>query len=63
MKHSKTRDDSRQRTLTGHLNRYTDAVIACVGDAESILIFGPGEQRANYKNALRERTSATHRIC
>jgi hypothetical protein len=44
-------DDSRQRTLTGHLNIFYDAVIASVRDAESILIFGPGEA----KDELRER--------
>ncbi len=32
-------DNSRQRAFTGHLNLYYDAVIACIGDAESILTF------------------------
>ena len=45
-------DDSRQRTLAGHLNRYYDAVIACIGDAESILIFGPGEAKGELKERL-----------
>ena len=45
-------DDSRQRTLTGHLNLYYDAVIACIGDAESILIFGPGEAKGELKKRL-----------
>ena len=44
-------DDSRQKALTGHLNIYYDAVIASIRDAESILIFGPGEA----KDALKER--------
>jgi hypothetical protein len=44
-------DDSRQRTFTEHLNIYYDAIIACIHDAESILIFGPGEA----KNELKER--------
>ena len=35
--------DSQQKTFTGHLNIYYDAVIASIRDAESILIFGPGE--------------------
>ena len=53
-------DDSRQRRLTGHLNIYYDAVIACIRDAQSILIFGPGEakgelQRRLKKNNLDER--------
>jgi len=45
-------DDSRQRALTGHLNIYYDAVIACIGDAESILIFGPGEAKGELKKRL-----------
>ncbi|MDH3557190.1 MAG: hypothetical protein OES18_15200 [Deltaproteobacteria bacterium] len=45
-------DGSRQRTFTGHLNIYYDAVIACIGDAESILIFGPGEAKDELKKSL-----------
>ena len=45
-------DDSRQKTYTGHLNLYYDAVIACIGDAESILIFGPGEAKGELKKRL-----------
>ena len=45
-------DDSRQRSRTGHLNLYYDAVIACIGDAESILIFGPGEAKGELKKRL-----------
>jgi hypothetical protein len=45
-------DDSRQNTCTGHLNIYYDAVIACIRDAESILIFGPGEAKDELKNRL-----------
>ena len=44
--------DSRQRTLTGHLNRYYDAVIASIREAESILIFGPGEAKGELKARL-----------
>ena len=44
--------DSRQRTFTGHLNIYYDAVIACIRDAESILIFGPGEAKHELKERL-----------
>jgi hypothetical protein len=46
-------DDSRQRKLTGHLKIYYDAVIACVRDAESILIFGPGEAKGELKKRLK----------
>ena len=45
-------DDIRQRVLTGHLNLYYDAVIACIGDAEAILIFGPGEAKGELKKRL-----------
>ncbi len=44
--------DSRQKTFTGHLNIYYEAVIACLRDAESILIFGPGEAKGELKKRL-----------
>ena len=54
-------DDSRQRTFTGHLNIYYDAVIACIGGAESILLFGPGEAKGELAKRL-ERISLGGRI-
>jgi hypothetical protein len=45
-------DDSRQRALTGHLDIYYDSVIASIRDAESILIFGPGEAKGELKKRL-----------
>ena len=45
-------DDSRQREFTGHLNIYYDAVIACIRDTETILIFGPGEAKGELKKRL-----------
>ena len=45
-------EDSRQRAFTGHLNIYYDAVIACIREAESILIFGPGEAKGELKVRL-----------
>lgn len=47
-------DGSRQRTFTAHLNIYYEAVIACLRDAESILIFGPGEAKGELKKRLEE---------
>lgn len=38
-------DDSRQRARTGHLNSYYDSIIASIRNAESILVFGPGEAK------------------
>ena len=46
-------DDSRERKLTTSLTRYYRAVIASVGDAESILIFGPGEAKGELAKRLR----------
>jgi hypothetical protein len=46
--------NSRQRTLTTHLNIYYDAVIASIRDAEAILIFGPGEAKGELEKRLRK---------
>jgi hypothetical protein len=59
--HQVPADDSRQRTFTGHLNLYYDAVIGCIRDAESILIFGPGEAKGELKTCL-ERNNLGGRI-
>lgn len=45
-------DDSRQRSLTAHLNSYYDGIIATIRDAEGILIFGPGEAKGELKKRL-----------
>jgi hypothetical protein len=54
-------DDSREREFTGHLNIYYDAVIACIRNAESILIFGPGEAKGELKKRI-ERNNLGGRI-
>jgi stalled ribosome rescue protein Dom34 len=46
-------DDRRQRKLTGQLNIYYDAVIACIRDAESILILGPGEAKGELQKRIK----------
>jgi hypothetical protein len=45
-------DDIRQRVLTSQLNLYYDAVIAAIGTAEAILIFGPGEAKGELQRRL-----------
>ena len=45
-------DDCRQRAFEGHLNIYYDAVIAAIRGAEAILIFGPGQAKAELKKRL-----------
>jgi hypothetical protein len=50
--------DSRQRRLTEHLNIYYNAVIACIRDAEAILIFGPGDAKDELKKRLKRNNLA-----
>lgn len=45
-------DDQRDRQFTGHLNNYYDEVISHIRDAESILIFGPGEAKSELEKRL-----------
>jgi hypothetical protein len=45
--------DNRQKAFTGHLNVYYDAVIACIRNAEAILIFGPGEAKGELQKRLK----------
>ena len=54
-------DSSRQRTFAGLLNLYYDAVIASIRDAESIMIFGPGDAKGELKTRL-ERSDLGGRI-
>jgi hypothetical protein len=45
-------ENQRDRQFTGHLNRYYDKVISHLRDAESILIFGPGEAKGELEKRL-----------
>lgn len=45
-------DDQRDRQFTAHLNRYYDDVISHIRDAESILLFGPGEAKLELEKRL-----------
>jgi stalled ribosome rescue protein Dom34 len=45
-------DDRQQRAFTGHLKTYYSEVISWIRDAESILIFGPGESKGELKKHL-----------
>jgi hypothetical protein len=62
MNHSKSRQmtAARKSLRAGHLNIYYDAVTACIRDAESILIFGPGEAKGELQKRI-EKTQWTHR--
>ena len=45
-------EDVRDRQFNNHLNIYYDDVIAFIGDAKSILIFGPGEAKGELKKRM-----------
>jgi hypothetical protein len=51
-------DDSRQKALTGELSIYYDAVIAALRNAESFIIFGPGEAKKELKARLEKQKLA-----
>jgi len=54
-------DGSQEARLRGALNIYYDAVIACIRDAGSILIFGPGEAKGELKKQI-EKSNLKGRI-
>ena len=45
-------DDVQDRKFAQHLNTYYDEVIACVHEAKSLLIFGPGEAKGEFRKRL-----------
>jgi hypothetical protein len=45
-------EDNQERRFASHLIRYYDKVISRIRDAESILIFGPGEAKGELKKRL-----------
>ena len=52
-------DDSRQRALTGDLNRYYDAVISALPRDGILLLMGPGEAKSEFHKRLVEKMPAT----
>jgi hypothetical protein len=55
-------DDRRQSAFTEHLNIYYDAVIDCIRDADSILIFGAGEAKDELRKHFRKDKHLNDRI-
>ena len=45
-------DDVRDRKFAQHLNTFYDEVIACIHQADSLLIFGPGEAKGELARRL-----------
>jgi stalled ribosome rescue protein Dom34 len=54
-------EDTRDRRFTNHLNQFFQEVITRIRDAESILIFGPGEAKGELAKRL-ESENLTGRI-
>lgn len=50
--HDDAAEDIRDRRYNDHLNRYYDEVISSLHDADSILIFGPGEAKGEFQKRL-----------
>jgi len=50
--HAVQSDGRQQRAFTKHLDTYYNEVVSCIRDAESILIFGPGESKGELKKHL-----------
>jgi hypothetical protein len=50
--HKETTVDDGDKGSNGHLNSYYDEVLSYIRDAESILIFGPGEAKHELKKRL-----------
>jgi hypothetical protein len=48
----KSADDSHQREFTGHLDPFYDRVVDAVCDAGTVLIFGPGEAKGEFRKRL-----------
>ena len=45
-------DDRQERRFSAQLAIYYDAVVACIGAADAILVFGPGEAKVELKQRL-----------
>ena len=48
-----TAEDMRDRQFGDHLGRYYEGIISIIRDADSILIFGPGEAKVELENLLK----------
>jgi hypothetical protein len=53
-------DDRQDNRFMGHLDKYYDEVIAFIHDADSILIFGPGEAKGELKKRIESKGLPGH---
>jgi len=56
-------ESTQDRRFTNNLNRYYDEVIKAVHDAESILIFGPGEAKGEIEKRLKGKNYPGQIVC
>ena len=45
-------EDKQERKFMKQLDTYYDEVLTCLGDADSVLILGPGEAKREFKKRL-----------
>ena len=57
-----TGEDMRDRRFANQLNKFYDEVIALIREADSILIFGPGEAKVELKNRLESEGLGGHLV-
>ena len=53
-------EGKRERKVTIQLNEYYDEVIACVRDAQAILILGPGEANGEFRRRIARQKIGGH---
>jgi hypothetical protein len=53
--HDHVAEDALERKLIARLKNFYDEVIACIRDAEAILIIGPGEAKGEFKRRIKTR--------
>ena len=56
-------ESTQDRRFTNNLNRFYDEVIAAIHDAESILIFGPGEAKGEIEKRLKGKKFPGQIVC
>jgi stalled ribosome rescue protein Dom34 len=54
------RRDRQDRRFDDYLSKFYDAVIACLRDVVSILIFGPGEAKGELQKQLEDQALGEH---
>ncbi len=50
--HGSKADDANQRIFTEHIGKYYDEVISSLSEADSVLLFGPGEAKGELEKRL-----------